>query len=253
MNGISAVIIAYNEEQHIDRCLASLKGVVDEVVVYDSGSRDATQYICRDFGARLVIGPWEGYSNTKNNANLLATHEYILSLDADEALSDELRESILKVKPNMNGAYEFNRLNNYYGSWIRYGGFYPDKKIRLFPRREGRWEGQYVHEEMILTPGTTIHHLEGDLLHYTCKDITEHVERINKYSELAAREMMDGHRVPRLWKILFSPPARFIKGFFLKKGFLDGMPGFIVNILSAYSVALRYVKLWLLKSQNPVL
>lgn len=110
-----------------------------------------------------------------------------------------------------------------------------------------------MHEEMILTLGTTIHHLEGDLLHYTCKDITEHVERINKYSELAAREMMEGHRVPRLWKILFSPPARFIKGFFLKKGFLDGMPGFIVNILSAYSVALRYVKLWLLKSQNPVL
>lgn len=251
MTGISLVVITLNEAEHIGRCLQSVQGVVDEMLILDSGSTDATLQICQQYGATVINTPWEGYAATKNKGYPLAQHNYILWLDADEALSPQLRESILQVKSKLSGAYSCNRLNYYYGYPLRHGGMYPDAKPRLFNRAEATWKGDFVHETLALQPGTTLTHLPGDLLHCTTRDIADHVARINKYSTLAAQEMQQkGKRFSTL-KLIFSPIWRFKKMYFFKGGFRDGKPGLIVALLSGYAVGLRYAKLWALYKQKP--
>ena len=239
---ISAVIITKDEEKRIERCLDSLMGVADEIIVVDSGSTDQTEAICLSKGATFVQWTWEGYAANKNYGNSLAQYPYILSVDADEVLTEELRNAILEVKPSLTGAYEFKRLANYCGQWIRHCGWYPDPKVRLFPKEKARWSGGYVHERLLVDKDLAITRLSGDLLHYTINSIGEHISRINRYSSLSARELYDQGTEIGLFKLVFAPLSRFFRMFFFRGGFRDGYFGFMICWLSANARFLRFAK-----------
>jgi glycosyltransferase involved in cell wall biosynthesis len=244
MQSLSAVIITRNEARNIGPCLRALQGVCDEVVVVDAESTDNTRAIAEGHGARVTVRAWTDYSNQKNFANGLATHDLVLSLDADEVLSPELRASILEVKRDgAQGAYSMHRLTNYCGSWVRHGGWYPDTKVRLFDRRQARWEGAHVHETLALAPGTPITLLKGDLLHYSYHTIADHETRIERYSDLHARKMLAEGRQAGVVKLWLSPAAKFLQGYLLQGGFLDGRAGYDIARLSARAVHLKYAKL----------
>ena len=244
MDSISAVIITKNESRNIARCIASLKDVADEVVVVDAESTDDTPAIAGSMGARVLTRAWTNYSDQKNFANAQATGSHILSLDADEELSPELHRSLLASKAGgLRGAYRFNRLTNYCGTWVRHGGWYPDAKVRLFPRGRARWEGEHVHEVLRLDPGLDVTQLEGDLNHYSIHSIADHRERIMRYSTLQARKLLAKGRRPGLLKRVFSPVFRFVQGYFLRAGFLDGAAGYNIARLSAWAVSRKYAEL----------
>ena len=241
---ISAIIITLNEERNLPRCLQSLDGIADEIIVVDSHSTDNTQAIAKQHGATLIARDWEGYSATKNFANSQATHEYILSLDADEALDDTLRQNILQAKNNgLTGIYSFNRLTNYCGHWVRHCGWYPDTKTRLFPKDAGQWQGNYVHEELTFPAGTKPTHLKGDLLHYSVYTRQEHLERVEKYTDLGAEKLKAKGKKGGPLKGFFSAIARFFRMYIVKAGFLDGAAGWHICRISAYAAYLRYRKL----------
>lgn len=253
MDLISAVIITYNEERNIGRCLASLKGVADDVVVVDAESTDATVAIAEEAGARVVSRPWTDYSDQKNFANALALHGYILSMDADEALSPALRDRIIDRKKNgLSGAYRFPRLTNYCGSWVKHGGWYPDAKIRLFPREAAQWKGAHVHEELQVDPTLRISDLHADLLHYSYHTIADHLDRIERYSTLHAQKMHSEGKTAGPVKLYLSPIAKFVHGYLLQLGFLDGAAGFDIARISAKAVALKYRKLKELQGKEHV-
>jgi glycosyltransferase involved in cell wall biosynthesis len=237
---ISAIIITHNEARNIGRCLASLVGIADEVIVLDGHSTDGTQAICLAAGARVVDQDWLGYAATKNLGNDMAAHPYILSMDADEAISDALRASILAVKGNLSGAYTFNRLAFYCGEPIRHCGWYPDVKLRLFPRGRARWEGAYVHEEIRADADVARTHLAGDLLHYTYYSVAEHRARARKYAALAADRLGSRGKVGLLLKALTSPGWRFLQMYLLRLGFLDGWRGWRVCAITATEVWWKY-------------
>lgn len=244
MDRISAVIITFNEERNIARCLRSLEGVADDIVVVDAESTDATAAIAEQHGARVTLRKWTDYSDQKNFANALALHPYILSLDADEALSDELKELILqRKKEGLKGAYRFPRLTNYCGTWVKNGGWYPDRKIRLFPREGTQWIGEHVHEELQLPPQIPITDLKADLLHYSYHTISDHQQRIERYSTLHAQRMHAAGKRATPIKLWLSPAFKFFQGYFLQLGMLDGPAGFNIAWYSAKAVAMKYRKL----------
>jgi glycosyltransferase involved in cell wall biosynthesis len=244
MEGISAVVITRDEEHNIGRCLASLEVVADEMLVVDSGSTDATCALATKAGARVVHHPWAGYAAQKNHANSLACHPWILSIDADEALSPELARSIVEARQKgLLGAYRFNRLTNYCGTWVRHGGWYPDAKVRLFHRDAARWEGDHVHERLVLQPGTAVTHLRGDLLHYSITSLEDHRARIERYSALKAQELLEEGRRPGLLKRWLAPTFKFVQGYLLQGGFLDGKAGWHIARESARAKHLKYAKL----------
>ncbi|MEL7533490.1 MAG: glycosyltransferase [Bacteroidota bacterium] len=240
---ISAVIITLNEAQNIARCLNSLEGVADEIIVVDSGSTDETAEICAQLGANVVTRAWEGYAKTKNYGNSLARFPFILSLDADEALSEELRHSILAVKSNLLGAYRFSRLTYYCGQPIKHGGWYPDEKIRLFPKDAARWEGDFVHENLALSEGQKITKLAGDLLHYSFHEPVDHQKRLVRYARLAADKMYAQGKPPAIFKQWFGPFWRWFKMYILKSGWLDGKAGWQIAKGSARAMWLRQIYL----------
>jgi glycosyltransferase involved in cell wall biosynthesis len=249
---ISAVIITLNEERNIGRCLASLKEVAAEVVVVDAGSTDRTVAIAQEHGARVVVRQWTGYSDQKNFANSLAQNRYVLSMDADEALSPGLQQEVQLCRRNgLHGAYRFPRLTNYCGSWVRHGGWYPDAKVRLFPRDGAHWEGAHVHEELKLDPALQVFDLKSDLLHYSYHSTADHEDRICRYSTLHARRMLEDGRKAGLVKRYLSPLAKFIQGYVLQLGFLDGRAGLNIAWYSARAVAMKYRKLKGLREQVP--
>jgi glycosyltransferase involved in cell wall biosynthesis len=237
---ISAIIIAQNEERNIGRCLASLVGIADEVIVVDGHSTDGTVAICHAQGARVVAQDWLGYAATKNLGNDLATHPYVLSIDADEAISTELREAILAVKGSLDGGYSFNRLAFYCGEPVRHCGWYPDVKLRLFPRGRARWEGAYVHETLVRDADLPVTHLKGDLLHYTYYSVAEHRERARKYATLAADRLRGRGKLGLFLKAVFSPAWRFLQMYCFKLGFLDGWRGWRVCTITAREVRWKY-------------
>lgn len=244
MNKLSAVIITLNEERNIGRCLESLQAVADEVVVVDSYSSDATPIICARYGARLVSQEWEGYVATKNRGNQLATHDLILSIDADEALSPELAASIQAIKNQgiLHQAFSMNRLMNYCGQWIRHGGWYPDTKVRLFDRREARWTGKKVHETLELSPETEVVHLEGDLLHYSFYTPEEHRQQMEKFARLSAEEMTEAGKKASWLQAVTHTGWKFLRDYLLKAGFLDGKNGFVISRTNAHGVWYKYQK-----------
>jgi glycosyltransferase involved in cell wall biosynthesis len=248
---LSAIIITLNEENNIGRCLVSLKGVADEVLVIDSGSTDATSSICRENGAIVIETEWKGYAATKNFGNDQAKGDVILSIDADEVLSEQLRASILKEKERgFSGAYSFNRLSSYCGKWVRYCGWYPDTKIRIFPKGEAHWEGEFVHEKLCIKDSVSLYHIHGDLLHYTYHTISEHRDQIERYSTLHAQQMRSEGRQCGLVKMLIAPIFKFFKTYILKLGIFDGVTGLLISYYSAKAVYLKYWKAYSLRLQD---
>jgi glycosyltransferase involved in cell wall biosynthesis len=241
---ISAVIITKNEERNIERCLASLQGVMDEIVVVDSFSTDETENICKKYNVRFFQQEWLGYAEQKNYANSLATYDMLFSIDADEALSDELRESILFLKKseNLNIVGFVNRLNNYCGKWIHHSGWYPDKKIRFFNRNDAKWTGE-IHE--ILTFSQQIHpvRLKGNLLHYSYSSIDEHIKQMDKFATLSALDNFQKKRTVSFVSLYLKPGWKFVRDFVFNAGFLDGYYGYVICKISAFSVFLKFAKL----------
>lgn len=244
MPEISAVIIAYNEDQYIEKCLASLEGVADEIVVVDSYSTDSTKSICSTYNVRFFSHTFEGYVEQKTYAISLASFRYVLSLDADEALSDELRKSILEIKNNLSyDGYIFNRLNNYCGKWIRHSRWYPDRHLRLFNREKGRWVGPNPHDSFRLDRGSRTKRLKGDLLHWYYASIEEHVEKVNRFSTISANEMFRAGKKAGPLTPHFHMVWSFFRSFILRAGFLDGSPGYTGCLISAVGSFLKYSKL----------
>ena len=241
---ISAVIITFNEEKNIERCILSLKDVVDEIVVVDSFSTDKTKEICLLHNVIFIEHKFEGHIEQKNWAYTQANNDYVLSLDADEALDDELKKSILAVKNNWtNAGYEFNRLTNYCGKWIKHCGWYPDIKLRLWDRRKGTWKGVNPHDCFEMEEGIKPTHLKGDLLHYSYYTQEEHIKQINYFTEIAAKAYAEKGVNPSLFKVYFSAKFMFFKTYFLKAGFLDGYYGWIISKNSAHATFLKYAKI----------
>ncbi|GAB4281921.1 MAG: glycosyltransferase family 2 protein [Marinilabiliales bacterium] len=246
---ISTVIITFNEEKNIRRCLQSVIDVSDEIIVIDSFSTDKTEEICKDFNVRFVTRQFEGYSESKNFGISLAKHEYILSVDADELISDKLKEDILLVKNNpVYDAYYVNRLNNYCGKWIKHCGWYPDRKIRLWKKGLGLWKGT-IHEIVDLTT-ENIGYLKGDLLHYSYYSISDHLKQIEKFTEIASEDEAKQGKNASIIKILVAPVWKFFKDYIIRLGFLDGYYGYIVCKMSAYATFIKYVKIRQ-KRKNP--
>lgn len=241
---LSAVIITFNEERNIDRCLQSLLPVADEIVVIDSFSKDKTEEICRSYGVRFIQHAFEGHIQQKNYAIQAAANDWILSLDADEALTEKLQSSILKVKDNQEfKGYKLNRLTNYCGHWVRHCGWYPDTKIRLINRNFGKWEGVNPHDRLDLYGEEKSGFLEGDLLHYSYYTREDHLKQIEYFGDIASKELFDKGGKSNWLKIIIKTIAQFIKSFILKQGFRDGKTGFTISRLSAYATYRKYIKL----------
>jgi glycosyltransferase involved in cell wall biosynthesis len=245
---ISATIITYNEARNIARCLASLEGIVDEIVVVDSYSTDETQAICADYGVKFVQNTFNGHIEQKNFAIAQTKFEWILSLDADEALSIDLRFFLLKTKENANFSPIFmNRLNNYCGQWIYHCGWYPDRKLRFFNKKTAQWAGTNPHDKIELFDKTKTILAKGDILHYSYYTIEEHEEKSKKYAKIAAQALFQkGHNSSWLL-IVFSPIFKFLRDYCFKLGFLDGWAGFKICYISAKVNYWKYKTLYKLR------
>ncbi len=236
---ISAVIITFNEEEMIEGCLNSIVNIVDEIVVIDSFSTDRTMEICLNRDVKFHQFEWAGYSHAKNKGNHLASHEMILSIDADERIGDILADEIKNYASQGYSGAGLIRRKNYYGDkWIKHSGWYPDKKIRLFNKNLSHWSGEYVHERLICSE--PIAEFEGHIIHYTIKDNIHHLNTIHKYAKLASERTFEKGKILRLIPAVFSTVTTFIKTYLFKLGYLDGMEGYKIAINSARSKWLRY-------------
>jgi glycosyltransferase involved in cell wall biosynthesis len=244
MPQVSVVIITFNEERNIGRCIDSVKDIADDIVVVDSFSTDGTKEIVLSKGARFIEHAFEGHIQQKNWAITQAQFPHILSLDADELPDEKLKSEILKIKNNwLYDGYSFNRLNNYCGKWIWHCGWYPDKKLRLWDSRKGAWGGVNPHDTFIMKHGSSVSHLKGNLLHYTFYTIAQHIAQVNKFSDISAKAAFNKGKRAGVIKILFNPCWKFIRDFIFKLGFLDGYYGYLVCKISAHAKFLKYVKL----------
>jgi len=241
---LSAVIITFNEEKNIERCILSLQNVADEIVVVDSFSTDKTKEICLKHKVKFLEHAFEGHIQQKNWAITQAEHKHVLSLDADEALSGELEESIQKVKDNWIGeGYSVNRMTNYCGKWIKHGHWYPDVKLRLWDSTKGKWGGKNPHDTYLLKSGKKGEHLQGDLLHYSYYTVEEHWVQAEKFSEIAAKAYHEAGKKSNWLKIIFSPISRFISGYLWNRGFLDGKYGWIIARITFWETKQKYKRL----------
>jgi glycosyltransferase involved in cell wall biosynthesis len=240
---ISAVIITFNEEKRLEGALTSLDGVADEIIVVDSFSSDGTVRIARKYTDKVIQRKWTNFADQKNFANGKASNSWILSLDADERLSPELKEEILQIK--QEGAecagFSMPRRVYYLGRWIRHSGWYPDRKIRLFQKDKAIWQGEYVHESLVVDG--SVQRLKGSLHHFTYQDIRDHLARINAFSDLGAQKLYAQKKKGRWYHLAFLPLFRFIKSYFFRAGFLDGFAGLVISVLSGYTIFVRYAKL----------
>ncbi len=249
---ISVVIITFNEERNIRRCLDSVAGIADELVVVDSFSTDLTAKICSEFeNLRFIQHTFSGHIEQKNFALDQAKHSFVLSLDADEALSAELQNSIRQVKNNCTAdAYQFNRLSKYCGTWIRHGSWYPDVKLRLFDRHKVRWQGINPHDKAeLMEKGETLH-LKGDLLHYTYYSIDEHTKKLDYFSTLAAAAYFKRGKKSGWFQLLVNPTFAFFRDYILRRGFLDGYYGWLIAKFTASYTLQKYAKLRFLYAQS---
>jgi len=238
---ITATIITLNEERNIARAIESLR-CCDEILIVDSGSTDRTIELAENLGARVIDANWRGYAGQKNWAAEQAAHDWVLSLDADEALSEALEAEIWALKKSgpRHDAYTMPRLARYLGRWIMHSGWYPDRKVRLYDRRKAQWVGDFVHESVQVRG--RLGHLDANLLHFTCESLSEHVKTMERYTTLAAQEIA-GRRVSvPVSRLLLAPAWTFFKTYAVQLGFLDGVEGLIIAYMAAFYTFLKYAK-----------
>lgn len=241
MKRISVVIITYNESRNIERCIDSVRAIADEIIVLDSFSTDDTVERSRALGAKVIQHIFDGHIEQKNRAWQLASCEWVLSLDADEALDEKLRQSIHKIKSNaIHQGYYFNRLTNYCGKWIRHSGWYPDQKLRLWEKDKGQWGGDNPHDKFEMYGGNSTGFIEGDLLHYSYYTPEEHLEKARKYAQIAAKSLFNKGKKPTFIHLYLSPVAKFVKSYLIKSGWLDGKAGWDIALISALETKWRY-------------
>jgi glycosyltransferase involved in cell wall biosynthesis len=244
MTKISAVIITFNEERYIEECIRSVAEVADEIVVVDSLSTDKTPEICKTLGIRYIEHPFKGYRDQKNFALTQATFDYILSLDADEALSPKLKKSILAIKQDFKyDGYKLRRLNRYSDRLIYHNALFPERKIRLFNREKAHWGGYNIHETVILDNRRSVKCLKGNLLHSQYASYEKRIDKMNKYSTLLANEYFKQGIKFKTKKLLFNPLWRFIHSYFIRGEVIYGFDGFVMSKFLAFTCFLKYVKL----------
>jgi len=238
---ITATIISENEERNIARAIESLR-CADEILIIDSGSVDRTIELAEKLGARVIEAGWRGFAAQKNWGAEQAANDWILSLDADEALSEALEAEIWNLKKSgpQHDAYTMPRLARYLGRWILHSGWYPDRKVRLYDRRKAKWVGDFVHESVEV--GGRLGHLESNLLHFTCDSLSEHLKTMDRYTTLAAQELAARKVKVPLGRLIFDPPLTFVKTYFVQRGFLDGLEGLIICYMAAFYTFLKYSK-----------
>lgn len=245
---LSLVVVTLNEEANIERCLRSVPFASD-VVVVDSFSTDRTAEIAQNLGAKVIQEKWRGYGPQKAFAVSQAKNDWILSLDADEALSPELQQEILEKFANLNPevGYEIPRRSYHLGRWINHGGWYPDAQLRLFNRKHSQWSEAALHEKVQVKSKERLSH---DMLHWVFEDLSDQVLTNDKYSSLGAGNLANAGKNFSLLKLIFKPWSKFVECYFLKLGFLDGLPGFIIAVGAGYSIFLRHAKLWEIKMRK---
>ena len=249
MAKLSVTVITKNEAADIGAALASVKWV-DEIIVVDSESQDETVAIARACTERVIVRAWPGYVEQKNFAATQASNDWILSLDADERVTPELAREIEATLANpAHAAYRIPRVTWHLGRWIRSTDWYPDHQLRLYDRRRARWTGRLVHESM--TVDGAIGQLRGELQHFAYRDISDHLETIDRYTTYAARQMLDNGRRAGLVRLAGHPPLAFLRNYLVRGGIRDGVPGFIVSSLNAYYVFLKFAKLRELQGWTP--
>lgn len=244
----SAVIIAFNEEEKIAAAIESVAWA-DEIIVIDSESTDRTRAIAESSGAKIIIEKWRGFSGQKQFAVDRAAHDWIFSLDADERVSDELKNEITQIKSlpetNLADGYKIPRLSFYLNQPIRHGGWYPDWQLRFFNRTKGRWKDVLIHESVQMADAARIEKLSGDILHYTVENATHHHRMIGeRYAPLAARQMFECGGRASAAKIFTVGLTTFLQTYILKGGFLDGLAGFCIARFAAHHAFLKYLLLW---------
>ena len=249
MPKVSVTIIALNEAEHIGAAIDSA-GWADEILLVDSGSTDATLDIARGRGVTVLCRPWSGYVDQKNFAAERAAHDWIFSLDADERIPPPLAaevRTVVATEPALRG-YRVPRVTYHLGRWIRTTDFYPDYQTRLYDRRSARWRGKYVHESVAVEG--PIGRLRHELEHYSFRDLRDQLDRINHYTTLAAHQMHETGRRATPFDLVVHPPAAFLRNYLLRRGVLDGAAGFTISAMNAFSVYLKFAKLWELQQKD---
>ena len=249
MNKISVAIITKNEEANIRACLESVRWA-DDLVVVDSGSTDQTLQICREYPARIFVEEWKGFARQKNSAIAKTRHQWVLSLDADERIPLKLKEEIEKEinQDRPCNGYFIARKNFFAGRWIRHCGWFPDYNLRLFRKSRGRFQERAVHERVQIEGKAE--RLQNFLIHETYHSVGDFLQRMDRYSTLAAREMDQEGKQFRIFDLLFRPPFTFFQMYLIRLGFLEGYWGFLLSGLYSFYTFTKYSKLRELKERK---
>lgn len=239
---VSLVIISLNEEDNIERCISSCPWA-SEVILLDSGSTDRTTEIAKKNGAEVFVEKFRGYREQKQRATELAKNDWIISLDADEALSPQLSQEIQNsfAHNQQKDGFEMPRKSFYMNRWITHGGWYPDKQLRFFNRQKAKWVGGHVHERV---SAANVASFKSPILHWVFKDLKDQIDANNRYSGYGALDLFHKGKKFSVLKLIFKPISKFLETYLVKRGFLDGLPGFIISVGAAYSVFLKFSKLW---------
>ena len=249
MPKLSVTVITWNEAADIGAALTSVAWA-DELIVVDSASTDDTAAIARQYTDRVIVREWPGYVAQKNYAASMASHDWILSLDADERVTPELAAEItstLAGTPSHSG-YRIPRVTWHLGRWIRTTDWYPDYQLRLYDRRAAEWTGRYVHEALLVRG--PVGQLRGELQHFAYRDIADHLETIDRYTTYAARQMRENGRRAGLVDLVIHPPLAFLRNYLLKGGIRDGVPGLVISAMNGYYVFVKFAKLWEIESAS---
>jgi len=251
---ISATIITFNEESNIKEACESVAWA-DEIVVIDADSTDSTRERASLTGARVITNSWPGFAIQKQFAVDQAKHDWVFSLDADERVSPQLAESLRTLRTEnpsqLADGYQVARRTYYQGRWIRGGGWYPDRQLRLFRKVAGHWKKRHIHESVEMNSGSKIETLSGDLLHYTVRDAAYHHKMIGeRYAPLAARQMFEDGRRTSALKIASAAPSAFIRSLILKAGFRDGLAGWSIASFAAHHAFLKHLMLWEMQNKK---
>ncbi len=231
---VSVVIIALNESRTIKRCVDSARRVSSDVIVLDNGSTDDTRELAADCGANVISVPWQGYGKTKNLGHHYTQNEWILSLDADEELSEALIHEIKSLTPKKNTIYRLNRLNHYMGKPIYHSGWFPDRVARIFPKENVHWDDRPVHEKLVFDQSFTISDLDNLLLHHSYPTYEGHLQKIETYARLKAQSWIENRKSPGLHRRIFGPLIKALGSYVLKGGFLDGREGWLIAKMEAH-------------------